>query len=80
MEGTYPGPIYDNPTVQDNLTLITDPSLASHVTRILKPGYQEFTLIDKDTVCHFRVNLAERNEEKVGYIKNIYCMGMHEAF
>ncbi|CAH2093814.1 unnamed protein product [Euphydryas editha] len=62
-QDTYPGPIYDDPAAMDNLVLITDPSLPSHVTRLLRNGSQEFTLIDKDVVCHFRVNLAQREGE-----------------
>uniref|UniRef100_A0A2A4K2W7 CN hydrolase domain-containing protein n=1 Tax=Heliothis virescens TaxID=7102 RepID=A0A2A4K2W7_HELVI len=59
----YPGPIYDDPTNMNNMRLITDPSLASHVTRLLEPGTQEFTLVDKDVSCTFRVTLAQRSSE-----------------
>ncbi|XP_045454342.1 vanin-like protein 1 [Melitaea cinxia] len=59
-QDTYPGPIYDDPTVSDNLVLITDPSLPSHVTRLLRNGSQEFMLIDRDVSCYFRVNLFQR--------------------
>ncbi|XP_039752572.1 vanin-like protein 2 [Pararge aegeria] len=61
VQGTYPGPIYDDPADQDNLLLKTDPSLLSHVSRLLKSGFEEFTLEDKDVNCHFRVRLSERN-------------------
>ncbi|XP_045771208.1 vanin-like protein 2 isoform X2 [Maniola jurtina] len=61
VEGTYPGPIYDNPADQDNLLLKTDPSLLSHVSRLLKTGLEEFTLEDKDVYCHFKVRLSQRN-------------------
>ncbi|XP_046963867.1 vanin-like protein 1 isoform X2 [Vanessa cardui] len=62
VEGTYPGPIYDDPSNHDNLTLITDPSLPSHVTRLLREEAEEdFTLFDKDVLCHFRVKLRKRD-------------------
>ncbi|XP_004928912.1 vanin-like protein 2 isoform X1 [Bombyx mori] len=57
ISGQYPGPIYDNPSDHDNLKLITDPSLVSHVSKLLVPGFQEFTLTDKDVSCTFRVRL-----------------------
>ncbi|XP_050353056.1 vanin-like protein 1 isoform X2 [Nymphalis io] len=60
VEGTYPGPIYDDPSDHDNLRLITDPSLPSHVTRLLRNESEEFTLIDKDVLCHFQVKLRKR--------------------
>ncbi|KAH9636944.1 hypothetical protein HF086_016883 [Spodoptera exigua] len=56
----YPGPIYDDPANLDNLKLITDPSLPSHVSRLLELGSQEFTLVDKDVTCTFKVTLAQR--------------------
>ncbi|CAH0696824.1 unnamed protein product [Spodoptera exigua] len=56
----YPGPIYDDPANLDNLKLITDPSLPSHVSRLLELGPQEFTLVDKDVTCTFKVTLAQR--------------------
>ncbi|XP_035448666.2 vanin-like protein 2 isoform X3 [Spodoptera frugiperda] len=56
----FPGPIYDDPANHDNLKLITDPSLPSHVTRLLELGSQEFTLVDKDVSCTFKVTLAQR--------------------
>ncbi|XP_026740921.1 vanin-like protein 2 isoform X2 [Trichoplusia ni] len=56
----FPGPIYDNPTTHDNLKLIIDPSLASHKSRLLVPGFQEFTLEDGDVSCTFRVNIGRR--------------------
>ncbi|XP_049699303.2 vanin-like protein 1 isoform X2 [Helicoverpa armigera] len=59
----YPGPIYDEPTNMNNMRLIVDPSLASHVTKLLEPGTQEFTLVDKDVSCTFRVTLSQRNSE-----------------
>lgn len=63
----YPGPIYDNPTDHDSLVLIQDPSLAAHVTRPLVQGYQEFTLVDKDVSCSFRVRLSHRSNTSVQY-------------
>nr|XP_049699302.1 vanin-like protein 3 isoform X5 [Helicoverpa armigera] len=63
VSGTYPGPIYDEPTNMNNMRLIVDPSLASHVTKLLEPGTQEFTLVDKDVSCTFRVTLSQRNSQ-----------------
>ncbi|XP_063368490.1 vanin-like protein 2 isoform X1 [Cydia amplana] len=57
---TFPGPIYDPPTDHDSLVLITDPSLADHASRLLVPGFQEFTLVDKEVSCTFRVRLTPR--------------------
>ncbi|PZC83541.1 hypothetical protein B5X24_HaOG207524 [Helicoverpa armigera] len=59
----YPGPIYDEPFNMNNMRLIVDPSLASHVTKLLEPGTQEFTLVDKDVSCTFRVTLSQRNSQ-----------------
>ncbi|XP_045454230.1 vanin-like protein 1 [Melitaea cinxia] len=59
-EDTYPGPIYEDPAVLDNLVLITDPSLPSHVTRLLRNGTQQFILVNRDVLCYFRVNLLQR--------------------
>ena len=56
---SYPGPIYDNPSDHDGLKLITDPSLVSHISRPLVQGFQEFTLVDKDVSCHFKVRLNQ---------------------
>ncbi|XP_026727700.1 vanin-like protein 2 [Trichoplusia ni] len=61
----FPGPIYDNPTTHDNLKLIIDPSLASHKSRLLVPGFQEFTLEDGDVSCTFRVNIGRRTGNEV---------------
>ncbi|XP_041971885.1 vanin-like protein 2 isoform X2 [Aricia agestis] len=66
VSGTYPGPIYDDPSTQDDLVLISDPSLPSHITRTLTPGFQEITLTDKDVTCHFKVRLNKRNTD-TGY-------------
>ncbi|XP_041971884.1 vanin-like protein 1 isoform X1 [Aricia agestis] len=63
VSGTYPGPIYDDPSTQDDLVLISDPSLPSHITRTLTPGFQEITLTDKDVTCHFKVRLNKRNTD-----------------
>ncbi|GBP97467.1 Vanin-like protein 2 [Eumeta japonica] len=41
---TYTGPEHDLPRTQDNLYLKRDPSVSAHVTRVLVPGYQEFSL------------------------------------
>ncbi|XP_063541459.1 vanin-like protein 1 isoform X3 [Cydia strobilella] len=57
---TFPGPIYDPPTDHDSLVLITDPSLPDHTSRLLVSGFQEFTLVDKDVSCTFRVRLTPR--------------------
>ncbi|XP_045771206.1 vanin-like protein 2 isoform X1 [Maniola jurtina] len=76
VEGTYPGPIYDNPADQDNLLLKTDPSLLSHVSRLLKTGLEEFTLEDKDVYCHFKVRLSQRN----GNTAPLYRAFVHDSF
>ncbi|XP_026488914.2 vanin-like protein 2 isoform X3 [Vanessa tameamea] len=61
VEGTYPGPIYDDPSTHDDLILITDPSLPSHVTRLLREESEDFALFDKDVLCHFQVKLRKRD-------------------
>ncbi|CAH2259692.1 jg24301 [Pararge aegeria aegeria] len=76
VQGTYPGPIYDDPADQDNLLLKTDPSLLSHVSRLLKSGFEEFTLEDKDVNCHFRVRLSERNGDTAPF----YRAFVHDGF
>ncbi|XP_052739170.1 vanin-like protein 1 [Bicyclus anynana] len=76
VTGTYPGPIYDDPVDQDNLFLKTDPSLLSHVSRLLKTGFEEFTLVDKDVYCQFRVRLSERNGEMAPF----YRAFAHDSF
>ncbi|XP_039752372.1 vanin-like protein 1 isoform X1 [Pararge aegeria] len=65
VTGSTPGPIYNNPSDQDSLYLLTDSSLPSHTTRLLTSGSQQFMLIDKDVTCYFRVQLGERNGENV---------------
>ncbi|XP_073948409.1 vanin-like protein 2 isoform X2 [Choristoneura fumiferana] len=62
---SYPGPIYDNPADHDSLVLITDPSLPDHISRPLVNGFQEFTLVDKDVSCRFRVRLNQREGVQV---------------
>ncbi|XP_028172899.1 vanin-like protein 1 [Ostrinia furnacalis] len=54
-----PGPIYDPAEDHDSLVLISDPSFPSHVTRRLVPGFQEFTLVDREVSCVFRINMTE---------------------
>ncbi|KAL4711785.1 hypothetical protein ACJJTC_005954 [Scirpophaga incertulas] len=61
-----PGPTYDNPKNLDNLPLLTDPSLLSHVTKKLVPGAQWFTLTDKDIKCTFKIDMSEASAEN-GY-------------
>ncbi|CAG9791384.1 unnamed protein product [Diatraea saccharalis] len=58
-----PGPIYDNPVDHDSLTLITDPSLESHFTRLLTPGLSQFTMISGEVICVFKVNMTENEPE-----------------
>lgn len=74
-QDTYPGPIYDDPTVSDNLVLTTDRSLPSHVTRLLRNGSQEFMLIDRDVSCYFRVNLFQRE----GSTEHFYRAFVHDG-
>lgn len=66
-----PGPIYDSPTDHDNLRLITDPSLPSHVSRLLVPGLQSFTLVDKDVTCRFIVKLSNREGNTVPHFRAV---------
>ncbi|XP_046963868.1 vanin-like protein 1 isoform X3 [Vanessa cardui] len=78
VEGTYPGPIYDDPSNHDNLTLITDPSLPSHVTRLLREEAEEdFTLFDKDVLCHFRVKLRKRDGATGPFYRAFVQDGVH---
>ncbi|XP_026314153.1 vanin-like protein 1 [Hyposmocoma kahamanoa] len=59
-----PGPIYDDPTDHDGLVLIRDPSIPSHVTRKLVSGFQEFTLVDKEVSCRFRIRMNQRGGQQ----------------
>ncbi|XP_050353057.1 vanin-like protein 2 isoform X3 [Nymphalis io] len=77
VEGTYPGPIYDDPSDHDNLRLITDPSLPSHVTRLLRNESEEFTLIDKDVLCHFQVKLRKREGSTGPFFRAFIQDGLH---
>ncbi|RVE50259.1 hypothetical protein evm_005094 [Chilo suppressalis] len=63
VTGPKPGPIYNNPEDHDSLTLITDPSLRAHYTRVLTPGLQQFTMSAGDIVCDFKVNMTENESE-----------------
>ncbi|XP_038217528.1 vanin-like protein 1 isoform X2 [Zerene cesonia] len=67
VKDAYPGPIYDNPSDHDNLLLKVDPSLASHRSRLLQPGLQEFTLVDGTTTCRFKVSLSESPNTRYKY-------------
>ncbi|VVC93050.1 unnamed protein product, partial [Leptidea sinapis] len=58
VTGTYPGPI-DDDVNHDNLVLKADPSLPSHTSRLLVPGYQDFILSEDGVVCRFKVNLKQ---------------------
>ncbi|XP_039752373.1 vanin-like protein 2 isoform X2 [Pararge aegeria] len=69
VTGSTPGPIYNNPSDQDSLYLLTDSSLPSHTTRLLTSGSQQFMLIDKDVTCYFRVQLGERNGENAPFFR-----------
>ncbi|XP_032526858.2 vanin-like protein 2 isoform X1 [Danaus plexippus] len=60
VTGNVTGPIFDSPSIQDNLTLITDPSLPSHQTRLLRNDVEDFVLFDRDVLCHFRVRMSGR--------------------
>ncbi|KAI5635486.1 carbon-nitrogen hydrolase domain-containing protein [Phthorimaea operculella] len=59
-----PGPIYDSPADHDSLVLISDPSLPAHASRPLVPGFQEFTVVDKEVSCKFTVRMNQRAGEK----------------
>ncbi|CAH0713806.1 unnamed protein product, partial [Brenthis ino] len=69
VEGDYPGPMNDGPLVLDSLVLRSDPSLPSYVTRLIKPGLEEFTLIDKDVVCRFKIHMSERHSDTAPYYR-----------
>ncbi|KAJ2942846.1 hypothetical protein O0L34_g15035 [Tuta absoluta] len=58
-----PGPIYDSPEDHDSLVLISDPSLPAHSSRPLVPGFQEFTVVDKEVSCKFTVRMNQRAGE-----------------
>ncbi|XP_011563638.3 vanin-like protein 2 isoform X1 [Plutella xylostella] len=61
-----PGPIVDPPSDADALRLKQDPSIASHASRLLTPGFQEFELSQNDVTCKFKVNLTRRGGDKGG--------------
>lgn len=65
VTGNVTGPIFDSPSIQDNLTLITDPSLPSHQTRLLRNDVEDFVLFDRDVLCHFRVRMSGREGNMV---------------
>ncbi|XP_050677596.1 vanin-like protein 2 isoform X2 [Leptidea sinapis] len=66
VTGTYPGPI-DDDVNHDNLVLKADPSLPSHTSRLLVPGYQDFILSEDGVVCRFKVNLKQTENTTVKY-------------
>ncbi|CAB3220552.1 unnamed protein product [Arctia plantaginis] len=66
-DNNYPGPIYDNPSDHDNLRMLQDPSISAHVTRPLVQGLQEFTIVDKDVSCRFRVRLNNKSNTAIQY-------------
>ncbi|CAG9791383.1 unnamed protein product [Diatraea saccharalis] len=53
----WPGPIYDDPKAPDELLLNKDVHLQTSTSRLLRPGSQEFTLVDKDVRCVFRIKI-----------------------
>ncbi|XP_053617655.1 vanin-like protein 1 [Plodia interpunctella] len=59
---TYPGPIFNNPSDPDNLLLNKDVSLASHVSKELVSGFQEFSLTEKDVRCKFTVRINQTGQ------------------
>ncbi|CAH0713812.1 unnamed protein product, partial [Brenthis ino] len=77
VEGDYPGPINDDPLVLDSLVLISDPSLPSYVTRLIKPGLEEFALIDKDVFCRFKIHMSERNSDTAPYYRAVAHDGVN---
>ncbi|CAB3220557.1 unnamed protein product [Arctia plantaginis] len=64
---TPSGRITDSPANLDNLRLKQDPSITAHLTRPLVEGLQEFTIVDKEVSCRFRVNLSNRSNTKYQY-------------
>ncbi|CAH2051806.1 unnamed protein product, partial [Iphiclides podalirius] len=73
----YPGPISDDPKSMDNLVLISDPSLPSHVSRPLVQGSQEFVLTTKEVSCKFRVKLRFRNGEQGAHFRAMVKDGIN---
>ncbi|XP_045516408.1 vanin-like protein 1 [Pieris brassicae] len=67
VTASYPGPIYDDPSIFDNLFLQNDPSLSAHTSQLLVPGYQSFVLSSGETICNFRVNLTQTNDTLYKY-------------
>ncbi|XP_068623393.1 vanin-like protein 1 isoform X1 [Battus philenor] len=65
----FPGPISDDPKSVDNLVLISDPSLPSHVSRQLVEGAQEFILTTNEVSCKFRVKLRLSDSEQGPYYR-----------
>ncbi|CAG9791382.1 unnamed protein product [Diatraea saccharalis] len=58
----WPGPIYDDPTAPDELLLNKDVHLQTSTSRLLRPGSQEFTLVDKDVRCVFRIKMNRTSD------------------
>ncbi|CAG9559058.1 unnamed protein product [Danaus chrysippus] len=77
VTGNIVGPIYDSPSVQDNLTLITDPSLPSHQTRLLRNDVEDFVLVDRDVLCHFRVRMSGREGNTAPFYRAFIQDGLH---
>nr|XP_013189651.1 unnamed protein product [Amyelois transitella] len=62
LSETYPGPLFDKPSDTDDLLLNKDISLASRVSKELVPGFQEFTLTEKDVSCKFTVRIKQTSQ------------------
>ncbi|XP_050677594.1 vanin-like protein 1 isoform X1 [Leptidea sinapis] len=71
VTGTYPGPI-DDDVNHDNLVLKADPSLPSHTSRLLVPGYQDFILSEDGVVCRFKVNLKQTENTLYRYRAGVF--------
>ncbi|XP_023952054.2 vanin-like protein 2 [Bicyclus anynana] len=64
-----PGPIYNDPTEQDNLYLLTDSSLPDHTTRLLTPGSNNFLLHDTNLTCVFSLVMEEGTGENAPFYR-----------
>ncbi|XP_004928913.2 vanin-like protein 1 isoform X1 [Bombyx mori] len=71
VSGKYPGPIDDSLTNTDNLVIYTDPTLDTHVSRPLVPGFQEFTLVDKDVSCSFSIRLKNKSGDAYPHFRAV---------
>lgn len=53
------------PRGTDELKLQRDPSLSAHVSRLILPGFQEFSLTHKEVTCRFKIRMTVREDSVV---------------